>query len=245
MSRSASQSTSPVDWSLYLVTDPALGGGRDNVADIVSRAVAGGVSVVQLRDKDLDDSSFTGRAAELAEVLAGTGVPLFVNDRLAIACELGLHLHIGQNDTDYRTAREQLPDDLMIGLSVDDHSQIDALAELMRDGVRPPDVLGLGPVQQTSTKTDTGEALGVTGPGSVDDLADHALDLGIPCVAIGHVNQSNAGALGRTSVAGLCVVSAIMAATAPAGPTEAARELRELFSTDSTDSTDSTAKDPA
>lgn len=215
----------PVDWSLYLVTDPQLGGGRDAVPDIVAAAVAGGVSVVQLRDKTLDDAQFTDRAAALADRLAGTGVPLFVNDRLRTACELGLHLHIGQDDTDYRTARELLPDDLMIGLSVDDHTQIDTLEKLMRDGVRPPDVLGLGPVALTATKTDTGGALGVTGAGSVDDLAAHARDLGIPSVAIGGVNDTNAAALGQTAVAGICVVSSVMAAD---DPHAAAHHLRQL-----------------
>ncbi|MEJ6548520.1 thiamine phosphate synthase [Corynebacterium sp. USCH3] len=214
-----------VDWGLYLVTDPVLGGGRDEVARIVARAVSGGVGVVQLRDKTLDDSAFTTRATELAETLAGTGVPLFVNDRLDVARRLGLHLHIGQDDIDFRTARAALPDDLMIGLSVDDHAQIDTLARLMRDGVRPPDVLGLGPVELTDTKTDTGRALGVTGPGSVDDLAAHALDLGIPSVAIGHVNADNAADLDRTAVAGICVVSAVMTAGDPA---VAARDLRSL-----------------
>ncbi|WP_145941102.1 thiamine phosphate synthase [Corynebacterium glyciniphilum] len=214
-----------VDWGLYLVTDPVLGGGRDAVTGIVSKALGGGVSVVQLRDKALDDDAFTARAAELAAALAGTGVPLFVNDRIDTARSLGLHLHIGQDDVDFRTARSMLPDDLMIGLSVDDHAQILDIEHLMRDGVRPPDILGLGPVDLTDTKTDTGRALGVTGPGSVDDLAAHALELGIPSVAIGHVNAGNAAALGRTAVAGICVVSAVMTADDPAA---AARELRSL-----------------
>lgn len=217
---------SRTDWSLYLVTDPALGGGRDAVADVVRQAVAGGAGVVQLRDKTLDDDAFARRAAELADVLAGTGVPLFVNDRVEVARRLGLHLHIGQDDIAFSTARAMLPDDLMIGLSVDGHAQIDEIRRVMADGTRPPDVLGLGPVELTATKTDTGRALGVTGPGSVDDLADHALDLGIPSVAIGHVTTANAAALGRTSVAGVCVVSAVMAADDPAA---AARQLRALF----------------
>lgn len=214
------------DWSLYLVTDPALGGGRDNVPGIVRAAVSGGVSVVQLRDKELDDASFSTRATALARRLDGTGVPLFLNDRVGIARDLGLHLHLGQDDTDYATARGMLPETSMIGLSVDDHFQIDTLAGLVRDGVRPPDVLGLGPVGLTGTKTDTGRALGVSGPGSVGDLAAHAAELGIPSVAIGHVNADNAAALGHSPVAGICVVSAIMAAPDPG---QAARTLRTTF----------------
>lgn len=230
-----------VDWSLYLVTDPDLGGGRDAVPGIVSAAVDGGVSVVQLRDKHLGDAEFTRRAADLAELLAGTDVPLFVNDRLTVARDLGLHLHIGQDDVDYRTARARLPDDLLIGLSVDRHSQLDSLAELMRDGVRPPDVLGLGPVEATATKADAGSALGVTGPGSVDDLACHARELGIASVAIGHVNQANATALGRTGVSGICVVSAIMSSADPAG---AAADLRSRFDSGRRQSTHTRQENP-
>lgn len=217
------------DWSLYLVTDHDLGGGRDAVRPLVSAAVSGGVSVVQLRDKHLDPAGFTARAAELAAALRPTGVPLFLNDRVDIAAELGLHLHIGQDDMDYAGARATLPDTSMIGLSVDRHEQIDELQRLVGLGVRPPDVLGLGPVHLTDTKTNTGRALGVTGPGSVSELAAHALTLGIPSVAIGGVGTGNATALAHTPVAGLCVVSAIMAAGSTSAATTAARQLLSLF----------------
>ncbi|HIW92144.1 MAG TPA: thiamine phosphate synthase [Candidatus Corynebacterium avicola] len=225
------QSPPTTDWSLYLVTDPELGGGRDAVVPLVTAAVSGGVSVVQLRDKHLDSASFTERARDLAEALRPTGVPLFLNDRVEIAADLGLHLHIGQDDMDYAEARNLLPETSMIGLSVDRHEQIDTLQQLIDRGIRPPDVLGLGPVELTDTKTDTGRALGVTGPGSVSDLATHALTLGIPCVAIGHVGSDNAAALARTPVAGLCVVSAIMAAGSTAAASSSARQLRSLFTT--------------
>lgn len=217
------------DWSLYLVTDPALGGGRDEVASIARAAVDGGVSVVQLRDKELDDASFTLRAQELVAALDGTDTRIFLNDRVDIAARLGLHLHIGQDDMDYPEARRLLPNSSMIGLSVDSHAQIDRIAELIQDGVRPPDVLGLGPVELTATKTDTGRALGVTGPGSTADLASRASSLDIPSVAIGHVTTANAAALGRTDLVGICVVSAIMAAGSPSAASQNAHDLRSLF----------------
>jgi thiamine-phosphate pyrophosphorylase/hydroxymethylpyrimidine kinase/phosphomethylpyrimidine kinase/thiamine-phosphate diphosphorylase len=76
------------DWSLYLVTDPKLGGGAEQVPDIVNAAVRGGVSVVQLRDKDASDEVFARRAAQLKDTVADR-VPLFVNDRVETA--VGLH----------------------------------------------------------------------------------------------------------------------------------------------------------
>lgn len=150
------------DWSLYLVTDPQLGGGPAQVPVIVDAAVRGGVSVVQLRDKDATDEVVTQRAAQLKDTLADR-VPLFVNDRVETAVELGLHLHIGQDDMPYRTARDLLPSGCMIGLSVETPAHLDAVARDIADGIRPPDVLGIGPVEQTSTKPDAAEPLGVEG----------------------------------------------------------------------------------
>ncbi|AGP30712.1 thiamine phosphate synthase [Corynebacterium terpenotabidum] len=203
--------TGHIDWSLYLVTDPDLGGGPDQVPTIVDAAVRGGVSVVQLRDKSADPTEFTARAATLARSLAGR-VPLFVNDRVGAAIDLGLHLHIGQDDMPYRQARALLPDHLMIGLSVENGEHLEAVARDLRDGVRPPDVLGIGPVEQTSTKPDAAAPLGIVG---VRRLASLARDLGIPSVAIGHVGLTNAADLVRTGVDGLCTVSAVMSATDP------------------------------
>jgi thiamine-phosphate pyrophosphorylase len=211
-----------IDWSLYLVTDPFFGGGPDLVPGIVDRAVAGGVSVVQLRDKTADAATFTARAARLREVLAGRGVPLFVNDRVGTAVELGLHLHIGQDDMPYREARRLLPDGSMIGLSVETPAHLESVARDITDGVRPPDVLGIGPVWRTDTKPDAATPLGVDG---FADLAAGAARLGIPAVAIGHVGRDNAAALVRAGADGVCTVSAVMAAADPRG---AARTLRTL-----------------
>ncbi len=210
------------DWSLYLVTDPQLGGGPAHVPGIVDAAVRGGVSVVQLRDKDATDELVTQRAAQLKDTLADR-VPLFVNDRVKTAVELGLHLHIGQDDMPYCTARDLLPSGCMIGLSVETPAHLDAVARDIADGIRPPDVLGIGPVEQTSTKPDAAAPLGVEGART---LAARARVLGIPTVAIGHVSTRNGAALLRAGVDGLCTVSAVMAA---ADPLAAAQDLRTLI----------------
>lgn len=211
-----------VDWSLYLVTDPVLGGGPDRVPGIVGTAIDGGVSVVQLRDKTADEASFTARAADLRDSLADRGVPLFVNDRVRTAVDLGLNLHIGQGDMPYRTARDLLPESSLIGLSVETPAQLAALAGDIADGVRPPDVLGIGPVRRTATKPDATAPLGV---GGFAALAAGAARLGVPAVAIGAVRQDNAADLVRAGAAGICTVSAVMAA---ADPRAAAHDLRTL-----------------
>lgn len=208
------------DWSLYLVTDPVLGGGRDRVVDIVARAVAGGVTVVQLRDKHATDAEFTATAQALLNVLGD--VPLFLNDRVEIARDLGTHLHIGQGDLPYPQARKLLAPEQMIGLSVGSEAELDAVLATTRTG-RPPDVLGIGPVRDTATKADAPAGLGIP---RVSALASRARAAGIASVAIGGVDASIAPDLARTDLAGLCVVSAVMAAADPAA---AARELKENF----------------
>ena len=84
-----------IDWTLYLITDPELAGGRDKVIPIVQEAVRGGATVVQLRDKEASDEEVEATARDLLEVLGD--VPLFINDRVEVAAKVGCHLHIGQD----------------------------------------------------------------------------------------------------------------------------------------------------
>ena len=204
-----------VDWRLYLVTDPHLGGGRDAVPRVVREAVLGGVGVVQVRDKECDDDEFATRALAVAEAASraasevGRRVPVFVNDRLDVALELGLHLHIGQADMPLARARAALPVDLMVGLSIESEAQ---LAAALADPAISPDVIGVSPVWSTPTKTDTAPALGVR---AADRIARVAGEAGVRSVGIGGVGPANIADLATTALDGACVVSAIMAATDP------------------------------
>ena len=203
------------DWRLYLVTDPHLGGGRNAVPGIVYEAVLGGVGVVQVRDKECDDDEFAVHAAAIAAAAdraasaVGRRVPVFVNDRLEVARELGLHLHIGQRDEPLARARAALPDELMLGLSIESDVQ---LVEALADPAVAPDVIGVSPVWSTATKTDTAPALGVQG---ADRIARVAADAGVRSVGIGGVSPTNVADLATTALDGVCVVSAIMAAPDP------------------------------
>ena len=158
------------DWTLYLVTDPDLAGGPDNVPHIVSQAISGGVSVVQLRDKRATRGEIRQHAQALCEVTGN--IPLFINDYVDIAAELGLHAHIGQSDTRYVEARKLLPDHLMLGLSIETHEQlITVIADAQEAGVRLPDVIGIGPVRATSTKPDHAAPLRVEGVAAIASTA--------------------------------------------------------------------------
>ena len=212
-----------IDWRLYYVTDPDLSGGRDRVAHTVEQAVLGGATVVQFRDKNADDDTFRKgvlacrEAIESAVAKGAAGAELFVNDRLGIAVELGTHLHIGQSDGDPAVVREALGPDRLLGVSVSSRDELDAIA-----AIGCADVIGLSPVWNTSTKTDTAPALGLEG---VRELLA-ARPAGLPAVAIGGINATNAAEVIATGVDGICVVSAIAAATRPR---EAAARLKELW----------------
>lgn len=205
-----------IDWTLYLVTDPDLAGGRDNVVPIVQEAVRGGVTVVQLRDKEASDEQIERTARELLDVLGD--VPLFINDRVEVAAKLGCHLHIGQDDMAFREAREKLGKGQLIGLSIGSNEELAAIADDAH-----PDVIGIGPVHSTATKKNAPAGMGTAAAAA---LAHAALERGIESVAIGGIKTHNAHELAGSEFAGICVVSDIMAAEDPAA---AAAHLKEAF----------------
>ena len=215
---------STTDWRLYYVTDTALSGGIDRVAGIVEQAILGGAGVVQVRDKAIDDRAFAAltvdcmAAADRAFDQVGHRAAIFVNDRLEVAADLGLHLHLGQSDADPADARRLLGDQLLIGLSISNAAHL--AAELMSPTA---DVLGLSPLWATPTKTDTDPPLGLQGARElVAATAGTAAT-----VAIGGINAQTAADAISTGVDGICVVSAI--ASAP-DPRAAAAQLLALWS---------------
>lgn len=205
---------SPIDWSLYLVTDPDLAGGADKVARVVLEAVLGGVGVVQLRDKNADEDEFARRALQIRSILTRFPyVPIFVNDRFDCALKHGFHLHIGQHDMPYVDARKALPQNQMIGLSIENMQQLEnVLEQCSIKHLALPDVVGIGPVWDTPTKTDTAQALGVS---ETIAIAQKARTCGIAAVAIGGITQQRAALLAHKDISGICVVSAIMSSKNP------------------------------
>jgi thiamine-phosphate pyrophosphorylase len=198
------------DPSLYLVTDPAQGGGRP-LGEIVARAVAGGVTLVQLRDKAADGRALLEEARALIALLTPLGVPLIVNDRVDVAVAAGAAgCHVGQTDLPAAAARALLGPDALLGVSLDSVEQV-------RD-VDPAvvDYVAHGPFAATLTKADAGGAVGGEGIARVRALTD------LPLVAIGGIDAGNLAAAVRAGADGIAVVSAIMAA---ADPQAAARAL--------------------
>jgi len=195
---------------LYLVTDPSLCPGSALI-ETVEAAVRGGVSIVQLRDKDASTQNRVEAARALKNVLAGTGVPLVINDDVDAALAADVDgVHIGQEDGSPEIARQRLGRDKILGLSCEALDQVSAAKP------QTVDYLGLGTVFPTSTKSDHKPTIGLSGLAEMAGLAK------VPTVAIGGLKQAHAADVLRAGCDGIAVVSAICGQPDPEG---AARDL--------------------
>jgi len=188
---------SKIDCALYLVTDRGLSRGRRNL-DIIRSAVAGGVTMVQLREKEATTREFYQEGLKIKEFLGEHNVPLIINDRLDIALALDAEgVHVGQDDMPVAVARRILGDDKIIGASVFD------VAEAREAEAAGADYLGLSPVFVTSTKPDLTAQIGI------DGIAPIRQAVRIPIVGIGSMSAENAFEAVRAGLDGVAVVSAI------------------------------------
>ncbi|AFK55015.1 thiamine phosphate synthase [Tistrella mobilis] len=185
------------DLSLYLVLDPDLCRARSMV-ETTRAAVAGGATIVQLRDKAAGTAGLieTGRA--LMSVLDGTGVPLIVNDDVDAAVAIGAHgLHVGQGDMPAAEARRRVGPGMILGLSVETEAAVRAVDPSVVDYV------GAGPVFATQTKPDHEPPTGFDGLARLVALSP------VPAVAIGGLKAEHVAPVLASGAKGLAVVSAI------------------------------------
>lgn len=184
---------------LYAVTDSAWVG-RQTLYEQVEAALKGGVTYVQLREKNLNEESFLAEAIEIAALCKQYGVPFFINDNVEIAIKCKADgIHIGQADMQAAQVRQRVGSNMQIGVSV--HSVEEAL-EAVKNGA---DYLGVGAMFSTSTKADA-EVL------SKKVLCDICSAVDIPVVAIGGIGKRNISQLAGTGVDGVALISAIFAA---------------------------------
>jgi thiamine-phosphate pyrophosphorylase len=201
-----------VDYSLYLVTDRGLARGRSTL-EIVSAAVHGGATVVQLREKDCSTRDFIEQALTIKEFVKDRGVPLIINDRVDVAQAVKADgVHLGQTDMPLGMAKKILGDSMIIGISAE--SQQDAV-EAEKGGA---DYLGVSPIYATPTKTDTAPPLGLEG------LREIRKVVRLPLVGIGGLNRDNAAEVIRSGADGVAVVSAIVAADDPQTAADAIKQ---------------------
>ena len=198
------------DLLLYAVTDRRWLNGK-TLAEAVAESIDGGVTFVQLREKQLDEESFLNEAKELQKLCRERGIPFVVNDNVDIAKKIGADgVHVGQSDMEAGDVRARLGSDKIIGVSAQTVEQA-IIAE--KHGA---DYLGVGAVFPTGSKDDAAE---------VDYATLKAIcnAVSIPVIAIGGITCGNVTQLRGSGICGVAVISAIYAKEDIAA---AARELR-------------------
>ncbi len=202
-----------VDYSLYLCTDRALLAGA-SLEERVESALRGGVTVVQLREKDCTSREFYELGLRLKAVTARYHVPLIINDRLDIALAVGADgVHVGQTDLACPVVRRLLGPHRLLGVSAS------TLEEAVRAEEEGADYIGVGAMFATGTKTDAKIV-------PMEELAAIRRAVSLPIVVIGGINRKTAPIFKKSGVEGLAVVSAIIARP---DAEQAARELLTLW----------------
>jgi thiamine-phosphate pyrophosphorylase len=201
-------------YRLYLVTNDQQD--LTTLTHVVKEAVAGGVTMVQVREKQGDIRAFIDTAFAVKAVLKGTGVALIINDRVDVALAVDAEgVHLGQSDMPAAMARRLIGPDKLLGLSIETEQQLQE-AELL-----PIDYIGLSAIFATPTKTNIKKEWGIEG------LAMAVKQSSFPTVAIGGINETNLGEIIATGVDGVALVSAICHAD---DPQQAARYFSDLLS---------------
>ncbi|EPX74903.1 thiamine-phosphate dipyrophosphorylase/hydroxyethylthiazole kinase [Schizosaccharomyces octosporus yFS286] len=215
-----------VNYSLYLVTSSTQIAPGSSLEQQVEQGIIGGVTIVQLREKDISTKLFLERAKNVLKICRKYGVPLLINDRVDIALAIGAEgVHIGQDDMDCKTARKILGDDSIIGVSTNNIHEVDCAAA---DGA---DYVGIGSIYDTNTKNVKERIIGITG---LRNILQHMSKMPrqLNSVAIAGLNETNIQRVIYLSevdgkrIDGIALVSAIMSSTTPC---ETARNLLNLI----------------
>ena len=192
-----------LDLSLYLVTkteEPS----REGFFNVILEAVRGGVSAVQLREKDISTQEFVDLASDLKKNLISLNVPLIINDRVDIAKIVNADgVHLGQSDATVSEARAILGPKAIIGFSVETMDQVHEAQSM------DVDYIAVSPVFESITKIDTKMPWGLGGLRRVSQISRH------PVVAIGGINLSNTQDVLNSGADGIAIVSAIFDAPSP------------------------------
>ncbi|MDR5683957.1 MAG: thiamine phosphate synthase [Armatimonadota bacterium] len=198
-----------LDLRVYVITDPGAG----DHEDLARAALAGGATVVQLRDKRATSRRLYEVAVRLQHLVAEAGVPLIVNDRVDVALAAGAAgVHLGPDDLPVGSARRILGSSGIVGASA---GTVAEAVEAERAGA---DYIGAGPVFATATKPDAGVPIGLEG------LRRIAAAVRVPVVGIGGITAENAGSVIAAGASGVAVISAVVATEDKVG---AARAIRQ------------------
>ena len=188
----------PIDYSLYLVTDRSILKGRD-ILKAVEDAIKGGVTLLQLREKDISTADFYNLALKIKTLSKHYNIPLIINDRLDIALAIDADgLHIGQDDMPIEVARKLIGKNKLLGYSVSN------IKEAIYGEKNGADYLGAGPVYPTGSKADAGKPIGPDGLKLIKN------NVSIPIVGIGGISLSNIKQVKSSGIDGISLISAIL-----------------------------------
>lgn len=181
---------------LYAVTDRTHLNGK-TLAEAVELAIQGGVTCVQLREKNISYNEYISKAVEIREICHKYGVPLIINDNYRVALASGADgVHVGIEDTAVSEIRKNVGDNFIIGATA---KTIEQAQKAQKDGA---DYLGVGAVFPSPTKTN---AIRIT----PEKLTEICKSISIPVVAIGGINLENVHLIKNCGQSGIAVVSAL------------------------------------
>ena len=199
---------------LYAVTDRTWLN-DETLYEQVEKAINGGATIVQLREKNLDEENFLNEALEIQKLCRKYNILFVVNDNVEIARKINADgVHVGQSDMEAVNVRAMLGNDKILGVSAQTVEQA-LLAE--KQGA---DYLGVGAVFPTGSKADADDV-------SYETLKAICEAVSIPVVAIGGISASNVSALKDSGISGIAVISAIFAAQDIESATKRLKELTE------------------
>ncbi|MBQ1660849.1 MAG: thiamine phosphate synthase [Clostridia bacterium] len=202
-----------IDTTLYFITD-STPYNEEEFLERVEKALSGGVTIMQLREKDRTTREYISLAEKVHSIAQKYKVPLIIDDRTDVALAVGAEgVHLGQSDMPIDTARKIVGDKMIIGATT---KTVEQALEACKNGA---DYLGVGAIYPTTTKVKTVLT-------SVDTLKDIVKAVSVPVNAIGGLNKDNIDVLKDSGISGICAVSAIMKAD---DPQTAARELKQAF----------------
>lgn len=186
-----------IDYTLYLVTDRDVLKGKD-LCEAIEASIKGGVTLVQLREKDISSLDFYNLAVAVKKITDKHNVPLIINDRIDIALAVdAAGVHVGQSDIPTKVARKIIGEDKILGISAA------TLEEAKLAEAEGADYLGIGAVFPTDTKKDARSV-------SIELLEEIKKSLTVPVVGIGGISQNNAELLKESKIDGIAVVSSIL-----------------------------------
>ncbi|GAB6109119.1 thiamine phosphate synthase [Fusibacter bizertensis] len=203
-----------IKYALYLVTDQSWTK-KATLEAQVEAAILGGVTMVQLREKTLDDVAFLALAVKIKAITDRYNVPLLINDNVYVAKAIGCSgVHVGQSDAECTLARKELGVDAIVGVSVT------TVKEALKAEAEGADYLGVGAMFTTLSKEDAASV-------RLETLREITSAVTIPVVAIGGINYENQRLLKESGIAGISVISAVLSHGEPEMITKASHELFE------------------